>query len=83
MSNFILRGLAGLAVAAAIMSPIGTASAFDQEYCELVGGALCSAYHVEGSPSWKSCVWAYMEQNCPSGATSDMASFDWIAKEPE
>lgn len=52
---------------------IAHASATDPE-CELLGWAICSASHVEGSPAFWDCVLAFIQNNCESAASVDWAA---------
>jgi hypothetical protein len=78
MKKSVMAALSVAALTMVSVLPLSKASAADPDECELLAGALCSAVHMEGSPSWKACVLDYMQRNCPASATidtSDLAAF--------
>jgi hypothetical protein len=78
MKKSVMGALSVAALTMVSVMPLSKASAADLFECELLAGALCSAVHVEGSPSWWDCVLDYMQRNCPAEATvdaSDLGAF--------
>jgi hypothetical protein len=71
MKKSVMAALSVAALTMVSVMPLSKASAADPDECEFIAGALCSAVHMEGSPSWWDCVLDYMQRNCPTSATID------------